>query len=215
MSGKAQRSGITRHLSLVDCAPLPRPGLRKTARSVCLANASFRPGELPVDVTLRLNGFTVQRANCEAGHAGAPVELWVRAAIDAGRVVSTIAATRLTRAADVVALLDDHAAAGLSMLSGSADLARYAEALRRGERASVTRLGPNGEVELLVPEELALAWRCEASAGGGSIDAWATSMIGLAPDRCLAWEASAAASGLRLAEWGYAYALRRLIASSA
>ncbi len=214
MSGKAERSGSPRHLSLVEAAPSHR-GLIPTQKSVRLADASFRPGELPVDVPLQLRRLVAERANCQAVSAGAPVELWVRAAIDAGRVVSAITTVRSPRAVEVVALLDEHAAAGLPMLCGSADLALYAEALRRGEPISVSRLGRDGEVELLVPEELALAWRCEASASGSPIDAWAMRMIELAPDGCLAWEASAAASGLRLAEWGYAYALRRLIASSA
>jgi hypothetical protein len=166
-------------------------------------------------VILRLSNDSVERSNRQAAVAGAPVELWVRAAIDAGRVAAVIEAAGARSAAEIVELLDEQATAGIPMLCGSADLARYAEALRRGEPASVTRLGKDGEVELLVPEDLALAWRCEAAASSLTIDAWAVRMIGLAPDHCLCWEAAAAACGLRLAEWGYAYALRRLISSSA
>ena len=81
------------------------------------------------------------------------------------------------------------------MLSASPDLALFAEALRRGEPASVKRLGDDGEAELLVPEDLAHAWRCEAVGSKCAIDEWAASMIEAAPDHALAWEAAAAAPG--------------------
>ncbi len=155
------------------------------------------------------------RANRQARLAGAPVELWVRAAIDAGRIATAMAAAGPAEATRIVAALDEQAACGIPMLSGSPDLALFAEALRRGEPASVKRLDEDGEAELLVPEDLAHAWCCEAAESKCAIDDWAAKMIELAPDDALAWEAAAAASGLRLAEWGYAYALRRLISLSA
>lgn len=215
MSGNAEQSGAQRHLSLVQGAPRARPGLRSTARSIRLEDASFRPGELPVAVVLRLPSAAVERSNRQADLAGAPVELWVRAAIDAGRIATVVAAARPADVKRIVAGLDEQAASGIPMLSASPDLALFAEALRRGEPASVKRLGADGEAELLVPEDLAHAWRCEAAASQCAIDDWAAAMIELAPDNALTWEAAAAASGLRLAEWGYAYALRRLVSSSA
>ena len=88
-------------------------------------------------------------------------------------------------------------------------------ALRRGEPGSVTRIRADGEVELMVPQELALAWTREAAERGTTLDRWTSEMVGLAPGHPVAWEAAAAASGLRLTEWGYACALRRTAISSA
>ena len=214
MSGNAAQRGPQRHLSLVPCLPQKRPGLRAAPSSVRLWDASFRPGELPTALSLRLSSETVGRANDQAARAGAPVELWVRAALDAGRLMTALAPTG-PAARSIVAALDEQATPSLSVLSAFSDLALYAEALRRGEPTSVTQLGEDGEIELLVPEELAQAWSLEATENGSTIDCWATDMIAAAPDHALTWEAAAAASGLRLAEWGYACALRRLTISSA
>jgi hypothetical protein len=215
MSGNAARPGGQRHLSLVTGVPQKRPGLRAATRTVRLWDASFRPGELPTAVSLRLPSETAGRANSQAASAAAPVELWVRAAIDAGRFMTAIAAIGPGATSGIVATLDEQAGPSSPVLSAFSDLALYAEALRRGERASVTQLGNDGEIELLLPEELAQAWSLEAAESRSTIDCWATSMIAAAPDHALTWEAAAAASGLRLAEWGYAYALRRLTSSSA
>jgi hypothetical protein len=215
MSGNAARRGPQRHLSLVPCVPYRRPGLRAATGAVRLWDAPFRPGELPAVVSVRLSSETVGRANSQAVSAGAPVELWVRAAIDAGRLMSAISPIGPAVISRIMATLDEHAAPSLPLLSALSDLALYAEALRRGEPASVTQLGKDGEIELLVPEELRQAWSLEAAESGSTLDCWATSMIAAAPDHALSREAAAVASGLRLAEWGYACALRRLTRASA
>jgi len=215
MSGNAAQPNAQRHLSLVPGVPQGRPGLRVATRTVRLWDASFRPGEMPTAVSLRLPSETVGRANGQAASAAAPVELWVRAAIDAGRLMTVIARIGPTMTSEIIATLDEQAGPSIPVLSAFPDLALYAEALRRGEPASLTQLGDDGEVELLVPEELAQAWGLEAAESGSTSDCWATDMIAAAPDHSLTWEAAAAASGLRLAEWGYACALRRLTSSSA
>jgi hypothetical protein len=95
------------------------------------------------------------------------------------------------------------------------DVLDYARLLRHGEPASVTHAASDRPVELLLPADLALAWRVDARANGDNLADWVTAMLDVAPDDAPNWEAAAATRGLRLAEWAYACALERIVPSRA
>ncbi len=107
----------------------------------------------------------------------------------------------------IVELLDTAAEHCGDTVTAEGELLEYSRLLRRGESASVTRLEANGRAELLLPLELALSWRLNAARDGRDLDRWAAGLLPSAPPGAIGWEAAAASSGGRLAEWAYACAL--------
>ena len=110
----------------------------------------------------------------------------------------------------IVIALDAAAARTQPTVTGEAALVEYSKLLERGEPASRTRVRADGNVELMVPLELALAWRTDAAHAGEEIEQWAGALLADSAAEAvdaIAWEAAAALSGRRLTEWVYACAL--------
>ncbi len=210
----APTEAAPRHLTLAPPLSTRAAPLALARAAMKLQGSPFRPGELPVVVALRLGAAARPRCEDAARGAGVPVALWLRAAIDAGRLLAALQCAGWAPT-DAVALLDSCAELTLPVLCAAPELGRYAQALRRGEPASVTRVSPDGVVEVMVPEELRVAWLREATDAALSLEDWSLRMVSVAPSEPLAWEAAAASAGARVLEWGYACALRRRASASA
>jgi hypothetical protein len=189
--------------------------LRRSQRRLTLAGAPYRPGELPVAVTVRLPANTVAWANTSAAAHRLPVELTLRASIDAARSVDFLAARTAPTQTAIMGLLDAAAAHRTATVTAEGKLMEYSRLLLRGESASVTRIHADGSVELLLPLELALAWRLDAARAGQQFDLWAVELLGSPPAEAIGWESAAASSGRSLSEWAYACALSSIVADSA
>ena len=90
-------------------APTPQAGRERLRRRQCrvtLAGAPFRPGELPVAVALGLSAELAATANASAAAHRLPVELTLRASIDAARVVGFLVAQMARAQTAIVELLD-------------------------------------------------------------------------------------------------------------
>lgn len=194
-------------LRLVPSPPLDRERLRKTRRRLTLAGSPHRPGELPVAVAVCLPANTVAWANRSAAEHRLPVELVLRASVDAARSVDFLAAQTSRTQTAIMAVLDGAAADHTTTLTAEGKLMEYSRLLLRGEPASVTRIDAEGAAELLLPLELALAWRLDAGRTGQRLDRWAVELLASSPAEAIAWEAAAACCGRSLSEWAYACAL--------
>ncbi len=197
-----------RHLSLApEIRRVPR-ALNETRRRVSLSGAPYRPGELPQPLALVLGNDLTERANRTARDHRLPVELAIRAGVDAARTITSLATAGFNCAA-VVDTLNGMTQSSSGSVTAEATLLEYARLLRRGEPAAVTTVRSDGSVELLLPLDLLLAWRLDAAAADMALDAWVADRFSSAPDDAVIWEAAAAARGLRVPEWGYACALSR------
>lgn len=196
-------------LHLVPAPQAGRERLRMRRRRLTLAGAPYRPGELPVAVALGLPAEVTATANASAAAHCLPVELILRAGIDAAHAVGFLADQTARSRTVIVELLDTAAEHCGDTVTAEGELLEYSRLLRRGESASLTQLGADGRAELLLPLELALAWRLDAAREERELGRWATGLLRSAPAGAIGWEAAAASSGRRLGEWAYACALSR------
>jgi hypothetical protein len=202
----------TRRLSLVRSPP-QRPRLERKRARVSLAGAPYRPGELPHPLALTLPGIITEDADRRARQRGLPVELVIRARVDAARAASLLALAGLPQ--ETTTRLLDQQADTLGWTLAPTTLVEYALLVRHGEPLSITKTPDGHPVELLLPLELAASWRLDAAAAGDTVERWAANLYSRAPTGALEWEAASAACGLRLAEWAYACALKRSACLSA
>jgi len=198
--------------------PPPHPSrerLRASRHRVTLAGAPYRPGELPVALAVRLPAERAEWANESAARSRLPVELILRASIDGARARDFLTAVTAHSRTAIAELLDAAAARLMATITAEGKLSEYSRLLRRGEPASVTRINADGAAELLLPLELALAWRLDAANAGRPLEQWATGLLGCPPAEAIDWESAAASSGRSLGEWAYACALSSIAAVSA
>jgi hypothetical protein len=214
MSRTTRGAVATRHLSLVPGRDQARDAWCPRAQ-LSLRGAPYRPGEMPTALSLRIGEDLARTLNEQAQSRRVPVELWIRSAVDAARAVGSLSSVAAVCPAAIVAELDQRAEEFQPIIAGDIELLEYRRLLLRGEPGSVTRVPASGNVELLVPADLGIAWRREAAVGGADLDRWTTTLLQSAPSTALSWEAAAAGSGERLAEWVYASWLRRSVRSSA
>jgi hypothetical protein len=214
MENTTRVAGAGKHLSLVrrrDTAGETRSNHPR----VSLRGAPYRPGELATSLSLLLPPDAVDKANEQARIRRVPVELWIRSAVDASRTAASLSTHTGLSTAMVHLELDRDASGFCPMLVGESELLEYRRLLLRGEPGSITRVPPSGRVELLLPLELRISWRREAAAARLELDSWVATLLAAAPEGALSWEAAAAGSGERLAEWAYASWLWRSTRSSA
>jgi hypothetical protein len=177
-------------------------------------SAPFRPGELPLIAWVPLCRQTRELIGHAATEACLPVELWVRIAVEAARLVAEIADLSGARDEVVVAALDD--AAGISeedapAQTAASSLRRYAAELSGGRSSAP----PGEELALRLPEEMRGAWSRAAIAAGSELPRWIAARLEEAPPGCVGWEARAAAECRSLGEWSYASWLRSSASSRA
>jgi predicted transcriptional regulator len=149
-----------------------------------------------------------------ANAAAIPVELWVRIAVEASRLVSEIAGLLGQPEAEVRSLLscvaESDVEAGTDALAGLA-LVRYAEELRHEHpRCEVMR-----ELPMRLPEEMNATWRRAAAQQHSTYATWIATQLAVAPGDCVEWEIAAARNCKSLGEWAYASSLRASTSSSA
>lgn len=199
MDSDVNKSEDRPRLRLVaNAEPVPT---RSTPLLPSLNSAPFRPGELPLTAWVPLDRSTRELVWEQAKEAALPTELWVRIAVEASRLVSEISSLTGQARSVVIARLDLAAStpAGEEHLGGS-ELRRYAIALRKGHPPSET-----GEVlALRLPEEISGAWNTAASDARLEIAHWVSAALEKAPQKCVTWEAAAAATCRSLGEWAYA-----------
>jgi predicted HicB family RNase H-like nuclease len=141
-----------------------------------------------------------------AGEAGLPVELWVRIAVEAGRLVSEISSLSGRSEAKVASVLTFAAAerdGGVDSITAGA-LRRYASELEKPQPGK----GVGAEIALRLPEEMTGAWSRAASRARISLADWVAARLTHPPANCVAWETAAAAACQSLGEWTYASWLR-------
>lgn len=201
----------TTHLRLVSArTPRVDPGRPSTP---AISAAPFRPGELPLISWVPLDLETRELIGRPAIAAGIPIDLWVRIAVEASRLVEEIATlsgciqTEVASRLDSAALNDGEPPNQL----GGHSLNRYAAELRLGR-------GPQevpGELALRLPEEMSGAWTRSAAKERVRFPTWIAQRLRSAPANCVSWEIAAADSCQSLGEWAYASSLRASASSSA
>lgn len=175
----------------------------------------FRPGEAPVSRFVDLEETSDALARARARETGLPLALWVRIAVEAARAETCISQDagsdrlEVRRAIDAVAAAPYWRDTGVLPGRGWVD---YAEALVAGRSL---RMQPAGSIELVLPEDLAVAWKRTAACAGISLAAWIAQTIADAPADCVLWEAASAAELRPMGEWAYSAWARRSTASSA
>ena len=196
-------------LRLVAAAPTcdpPRP-------RVDLSTTPFRPGELPCITSLALNAATRAAVEQHAAAARLPLEIYVRIATEASRVVGEVAARTGRSVAWVCAALHDAAAHPSAVTAVDAPgMTRYVQAF---DVAAGGGKAPPGDLALRLPEDMTGAWRRAAREAGTALAAWVAARVADTPDRCVTWERAAASECRTLGEWAYASALSAIARSSA
>lgn len=134
--------------------------------------------------------------------------------MEAGRTIEHLLDATAANRALIDDILDKAAGEFASAVTGDRQLLDYRRLVLRGEPGAITRVPSDGSVELLVPLEMAVAWRRAAGGSAKALDRWVTEHVELPRGRVLTWEAAAAASGAALPEWIYACWLRRICRSS-
>lgn len=214
MSVTADRTPGNRRLRLVVSPTSAQ--LRAPARAP-ISVAPFRPGELPIVSWVPLSPETRELVKNAAYAAALPVELWVRIAVEASRLVSEISelsgltepavCSLLSNAAEKEASRRERSTQDLAALT----LVRYAEELRQTH----PRIDLDSELALRLPEEMNAAWSRAAADTRLSYASWVALRLASAPCDCVQWEIAAAHSCRSLGEWVYASSLRASAISSA
>ena len=176
------------------------PHLIQLPWPIDLRVAPYRPGEMPECLRLELDDAHIELARDRAAAEGLPVALWLRVAIEAGRALDFLADRTGRSTHEIEDLLTSAEAGG--HITGISPLARYGRAILSGRMADGSREGAG--IEVLIPSEMALAWRTTAAAAGSRLGHWATAMISRSPEGVGRLEADAAAAGESLAAWCYA-----------
>lgn len=173
----------------------------------------FRPGELPQVTRLALDSSACTEIERLASAARVPIEIFIRLAVEAARLLLEIAALTEQPTDRLCALLD-HAAARVTATTtlDAPGMSRYARGLRMAVRP---RKSPPGDLAVRLPEEMAGAWRRAAREADESLGAWVTARVADAPPRCVDWEIAAATECRTLGEWAYASALCSIARSNA
>lgn len=187
------------------CAP-PRP-------RVNLVTTPFRPGELPCITSLTLDAATRGAVEQQAVTARLPLEIYVRIATEASRVVSEVAGRTGRSVAWVGAALDEAATHPSAVTAVDAPgMTRYVLALRVADGLGKA---PPGDLALRLPEDMTGSWRRAAREAGTALAAWVAARVADTPERCVDWESAAASECRTLGEWAYASALSAIARSSA
>jgi hypothetical protein len=144
-----------------------------------------------------------------AAGAQLPIEIWVRIAVEASRLVFEIADLSGRLEEEVQELLG-HVASQNHHLSTShlaaSGLERYAEELGNQHEG-----GPlDAELSLRLPEEMNAAWSHAAAKARLSYSDWFSERLTATPPQCVQWEITAARNCQSLGEWSYASFLRAL-----
>lgn len=161
-----------------------------------------------------MNAETQKLISSAADAAAIPVELWVRIAVEASRLVSEIAGLLKQPEARVRSLLSCAAESAADErtedLAGIA-LERYAEQLRHEHpRCEVVP-----ELPMRLPEEMNATWHRAAAQQHSAYATWIAKQLATAPGDCVEWEIAAARDCKSLGEWAYASSLRVSTSSSA
>ena len=190
--------------------------LRAPARAP-ISVAPFRPGELPIVSWVPLSPKTRKLVKNAADAAALPVELWVRIAVEASRLVSELSelsglaepavCSVLNNAAEMEWSRRERATQDLAALT----LACYADELRQTH----PRVDVESELALRLPEEMNASWSIAAAGTRLSYASWVALRLASAPCDCVQWEIAAAQSCRSLGEWVYASSLRASAISSA
>lgn len=211
MNAEIQDRLGTPRLRLVS-APTPRvdPG-RSSAPGIDVA--PFRPGELPLISWVPLDLKTRELIGMATTTAGIPIDLWVRIAVEASRLVEEIATLSGSLKSEVASRLDSAAqiASRPPQQTGGHLLIRYAAELqvaRKGQKV------PN-ELALRLPEEMSGAWTRSAAKERIRLPTWIAQRLRSVPANCVGWEIAAASAYQSLGEWAYASSLRASASSSA
>jgi hypothetical protein len=194
-------SGEKHGLQLVETPEPSLPSLAGRCWPVDIGRGPFRPGELPESLLIDLDPGAMCGAAEQARASGLPLALWARIAIELGRARDALVGATSMEAEEIEDLLHAAAQAG-PQLSGLSALERYGIAVLEGGVAEA--VDASAPLEILVPSEMALAWRQAASGGGQSLDRWAGDAIGGARAGVEKLEARAAALGEPLIAWCYA-----------
>jgi hypothetical protein len=178
-----------------------------------LVTTPSRPGELPCITLLALDAVIRSVVEQEAVAARLPLEMYVRIATEASRVVQEVAALTGRSGAWVCAALDDAATHPSAVTAVDAPgMTRYVHALRMAVGGVKP---PPGDLALRLPEDMTGAWRRAAREAGTALAVWVAARVADKPDRCVEWETAAASECRTLAEWGYVSALSVITRSSA
>ncbi len=181
---------------------------------ISLAAAPFRPGELPTISWLVLDTNSRAFIAASASHARLPVELWVRIAVEASRLLEEVA-SRTNRTQDWVTATLDHAASRQAHANtrhlATASLDRYADNLEAAHPSG----GLPHTLPLRLPEEMSGAWVRDAVRHRESLPSWISTRLQSVPTGCVRWEAASARACQSLGEWAYASSLLALTSSIA
>jgi hypothetical protein len=187
-------------LSVVSSTPAPPPEF--VPEPVDLARQPWRPGELCQVVDLELPAALRERLHRAAAEQGIPVAVVVQAAVEAERVLGTVADSSSRTRAEVAVVLDDAAAPtperGVDPPAGRR-LRAYALAIFAGADAP-TEPTP-AQFALRVPQALAAAWSLTAAAETAPFEQWIVSSLERAELTRTRWEAAAAFAGCSLESW--------------
>lgn len=182
--------------------PLPRSSATAASKRV-LDRPRCRPGELPVTVRVVPGAEASVVLAAQARQLGITTELWARLVVDSGHVLAALECGAAATRSALITALDQSAETprdtAVSLISETT--AAYVRALRSHRGGPV----PAPELELLIPEDIAGAWRLAATAEGSRFDQWLQRSLARHPQGAvLDWEIAAATQHLSLREWCYA-----------
>lgn len=173
----------------------------------------FRPGELPRPLSVRLTGAARSIVNIDARHRAVPVELALRVKVEAARALDTLGLATGAGRDRLARLLEACAHERSQPAPSDRDLRDYLTLLRARGPSATTQVPADGTIELLIPPQLALAWR--DAAGNAALDHWVSERVCDAPPDPWSFEIAAALRGASVPEWAYASWLRLSTRSSA
>jgi hypothetical protein len=187
-------------LSVVSSTPAPPPEF--VPDPVDLSRKPWRPGELCEVVDLQLTAGLRGRLDRAAAENGIPVAVVVQAAVEAERVLGSVAANSSRTRAEVAVILDEAAAATPERGVDPPAVRRlrsYAFAIFAG--ADPPTEPTPAQLALRVPQSLAAVWSLAAAAESAPFQAWIVRTLERTELARTRWEAAAAYSGCALESW--------------
>jgi hypothetical protein len=166
-------------------------------------------------VKLGCDAALARRVASEAARDGLPAELWTRIVVEAARVRDDVATISGVRSKTVARQLDRAAGRPQPDVVGVGELAIYARVLRNRAPRKLPRSDTGNTLVVMVSDTIRCAWLAEAADSHLTLAAWVAARLRDAPAGAIAWEASAAATGRELGEWGYSSWLARRANSAA
>jgi hypothetical protein len=159
----------------------------------------LRPGVAHEVLVVHLpDGMSVDLGR-SAAEEGLMAEHWATLVIESERVLRAASGNR--RAEDLAVELSARARdpQPATLTRRARRLAGYARSLRAARPTEPLMARDN--LSLAVPYHCLLAWEREATAGGSTVERWATELLTGLPAGRILWEAAAAESGAMLDGW--------------